>query len=127
MRRIKYNVNNAMKNSYLIIIVAILLLGRKQDGIKKILSSVSVEDALSLLKLTGIDENLINNAMEILPDLTSGADPVALIKKALPLILSLTNNQNNASDDSQNNYAGTAPVDDFIPDEVKRDLADYFA
>lgn len=116
-----------MKNSYLIIIVAILLLGRKQDGIKKILSSVSVEDALSLLKLTGIDENLINNAMEILPDLTSGADPVALIKKALPLILSLTNSQNNASDGSQNSYAGTAPVDDFIPDEVKRDLADYFA
>lgn len=127
MQRIKYNVNNAMKNSYLIIFIAILLLSKKQDGIKKILSSVSVEDALSVLKLTGIDENLLNGVTEILPDLINGNDPIALIKKALPFILSFTNNRNGDFDNLHENYDGTAPVDDFIPDEVKRDLADYFA
>ena len=81
-----------MKNSYLLILAVILLLGsRKQDGIKNILSSVSVDDALNLLKLLGVDENLINGVMGILPELLSGGDMSSVIKKALPLILSFAN------------------------------------
>lgn len=118
-----------MKNSYLLILAVILLLGsRKQDGIKNILSSVSVDDALNLLKLLGVDENLINGVMGILPELLSGGDMSSVIKKALPLILSFANSaKSGAEHPSSAEYAGTAPVDDFIPDEIKNDLSNYFA
>ena len=121
-----------MKNSYLLILAAILLLGsKKQDGIKNILSSVSVDDALNLLKLLGVDENLINGVMGILPELLSGGggDMSSVIKKALPLILSFANSakSSGAEHPSSAEYAGTAPVDDFIPDEIKNDLSNYFA
>ena len=108
----------------------VLLLGsKKQDGIKNILSSVSVDDALNLLKMLGVDENLINGVMGILPDLLGGGDMSSIIKKALPLILSLANSAKSggAEQSFANGYAGTAPVDDFIPDEIKNDLSDYFA
>lgn len=118
-----------MKNSYLLILAVILLLGsRKQDGIKNILSSVSVDDALNLLKLLGVDENLINGVMGILPELLSGGDMSSVIKKALPLILSFANSAKSSGEHpSSAEYAGTAPVDDFIPDEIKNDLSNYFA
>lgn len=119
-----------MKNSYLLILAVILLLGsRKQDGIKNILSSVSVDDALNLLKLLGVDENLINGVMGILPELLGGGDMSSVIKKALPLILSFANSEKSsgAEHPSSAEYAGTAPVDDFIPDEIKNDLSNYFA
>lgn len=119
-----------MKNSYLLILAAILLLGsKKQDGIKNILSSVSVDDALNLLKLLGVDENLINGVMGILPELLGGGDMSSVIKKALPLILSFANSAKSSSTEpsSATEYAGTAPVDDFIPDEIKNDLSNYFA
>lgn len=119
-----------MKNSYLLILAVILLLGsRKQDGIKNILSSVSVHDALNLLKLLGVDENLINGVMGILPELLGGGDMSSVIKKALPLILSFANSakSSGAEHPSSAEYAGTAPVDDFIPDEIKNDLSNYFA
>lgn len=119
-----------MKNSYLLILAVILLLGsRKQDGIKNILSSVSVDDALNLLKLLGVDENLINGVMGILPELLGGGDMSSVIKKALPLILSFANSakSSGAEHPSSAEYAGTAPVDDFIPDEIKNDLSNYFA
>ena len=120
-----------MKNSYLLILAAILLLGsKKQDGIKKILSSVSVDDALNLLKLLGVDENLINGVMGILPELLGGGDMSSVIKKALPLILSFANSAKSSSStepSAATEYAGTAPVDDFIPDEIKNDLSNYFA
>lgn len=119
-----------MKNSYLLILAAILLLGsKKQDGIKKILSSVSVDDALNLLKLLGVDENLINGVMGILPELLGGGDMSSVIKKALPLILSFANSakSSNTEPSAATEYAGTAPVDDFIPDEIKNDLSNYFA
>lgn len=118
-----------MKNSYLLILAVVLLLGsRKQDGIKNILSSVSVDDALNLLKLLGVDENLINGVMGILPELLSGGDMSSVIKKALPLILSFANSaKSSAEQPSSAEYAGTAPVDDFIPDEIKNDLSNYFA
>lgn len=119
-----------MKNSYLLILAAILLLGsKKQDGIKNILSSVSVDDALNLLKLLGVDENLINGVMGILPELLGGGDMSSVIKKALPLILSFANSakSSGAEHPSSAEYAGTAPVDDFIPDEIKNDLSNYFA
>lgn len=118
-----------MKNSYLLILAAILLLGsKKQDGIKNILSSVSVDDALNLLKLLGVDENLINGVMGILPELLGGGDMSSVIKKALPLILSFANSAKSSTEPSAaTEYAGTAPVDDFIPDEIKSDLSNYFA
>lgn len=119
-----------MKNSYLLILAAILLLGsKKQDGIKNILSSVSVDDALNLLKLLGVDENLINGVMGILPELLGGGDMSSVIKKALPLILSFANSakSSGAEPSAATEYAGTAPVDDFIPDEIKNDLSNYFA
>lgn len=119
-----------MKNSYLLILAAILLLGsKKQDGIKNILSSVSVDDALNLLKLLGVDENLINVVMGILPELLGGGDMSSVIKKALPLILSFANSakSSGAEPSAAAEYAGTAPVDDFIPDEIKNDLSNYFA
>lgn len=119
-----------MKNSYLLILAVILLLGsRKQDGIKNILSSVSVDDALNLLKLLGVDENLINGVMGILPELLSGGDMSSVIKKALPLILSFANSEKSSGAEPpfSAEYAGTAPVDDFIPDEIKNDLSNYFA
>ena len=118
-----------MKNSYLLILAVILLLGsRKQDGIKNILSSVSVDDALNLLKLLGVDENLINGVMGILPELLGGGDMSSVIKKALPLILSFANSaKSSGAEPSAAEYAGTAPVDDFIPDEIKNDLSNYFA
>lgn len=119
-----------MKNSYLLILAAILLLGsKKQDGIKNILSSVSVDDALNLLKLLGVDENLINGVMGILPEVLGGGDMSSVIKKALPLILSFANSAKSSSTEpsAATEYAGTAPVDDFIPDEIKSDLSNYFA
>lgn len=119
-----------MKNSYLLILAAILLLGsKKQDGIKNILSAVSVDDALNLLKLLGVDENLINGVMGILPELLGGGDMSSVIKKALPLILSFANSakSSGAEPSAAAEYAGTAPVDDFIPDEIKNDLSNYFA
>ena len=119
-----------MKNSYLLILAVILLLNsKKQDGIKSLLSSVSVDDALNLLKLLGVDENLINGVMGILPELLSGGDMSSIVKKALPLILSFANSAKNsgAEQSAHTDYAGTAPVDDFIPDEIKNDLSNYFA
>lgn len=120
-----------MKTNYLLIIAIILLLfNKKDDGIKDLLSSVPAEDALSLLKLLGVDENLVNGAFSLLPDIISGnTDAKSLIKKLLPLILSLANNGGNTQQNTayEKTYDGTAPVDDFIPDDIKRDLNDYFA
>ena len=44
-------------------------------------------------------------------------------------VLSFANSAKSSSTEpsAATEYAGTAPVDDFIPDEIKNDLSNYFA
>jgi len=119
-----------MKSNYLLIIIAIFLLSQKKDDrFKQILSSVSVEDALSLLKYFGIDEQTINSIIELLPDMLSGnPDILSILKKSMPLILSFMQNPKSDQAPAPDRTAeGAAPVADFVPDEIRQNLEEYFS
>lgn len=120
-----------MKSNFILLLALIFILSRrKDDSIKNVLSSISTDDALTVLKYLGIDETVLNAAVEILPDLTSGkADFSSVIKKVLPLIISFgaKNKEYGGTNDDNRSYDETSPVGSFIPDEIKKDLDDYFA
>lgn len=120
-----------MKSNFILLLALIFILSRRKDeSIKNVLSSISVDDALSVLKYFGIDESVLNAAVEILPDLMSGkTDFSSIVKKILPLIVSFgaRSKESQAADDHNRPYDETTPVGSFIPDEIKKNLDDYFA
>ena len=62
-----------MKSNFILLLALIFILSRRKDeSIKNVLSSISVDDALSVLKYFGLDESVLNAAVEILPELMSG-------------------------------------------------------
>lgn len=133
MPTVLYNVNIIkMKNNYLILALLLVLFATKNkqnDSLKKLLASVSMEDALSLLKLLGVNEKLLDSVSSILPELSGEhTDIISLLKKMLPLILSLATAQKSSTDSQAEPTCDdeNTPTADFIPDEIKKDLADYF-
>lgn len=119
-----------MKMNYLLIfIIALALSKSKRNDIEELLSSVSVEDGLALLKTLGIDDGTIQTAISVIPDLISGkGDKTSLIKKLLPLLarMSSTSTAKNEAQAVQETYEDSFPVQNFIPDEIKSGLQEYF-
>lgn len=119
-----------MKMNYLLILILSLVLSKsKRNDIKELLSSVSVEDGLALLKTLGIDDEIVQTAIAVLPDLISGkGDKTALIKKLVPLLASMSSNSTakNEAQPLQESYEDSFPVQNFIPDEIKGGLQEYF-
>lgn len=119
-----------MKMNYLLIVIIALALSKsKRNDIKELLSSVSIEDGLALLKTLGIDDGTIQTAISLIPELISGkGDKTSLIKKLLPLLASMSSNSTakNEAQHVQENYEDSFPVQDFIPEEIKSGLQEYF-
>lgn len=119
-----------MKMNYLLLLILALTLSKsKRNDIKELLSSVSVEDGLALLKTLGIDDGIVQTAISVIPDLISGkGDKTALIKKLVPLIASMSSNSTpkNEAQPLQESYEDSFPVQNFIPDEIKSGLQEYF-
>ena len=122
--------------TYLILAVALFyFMSQKSgsNGLADILSSVDPSDVLPLLDMLGIDNQTLNSALSILPDLLSGnLKPADIIKKAAPLIaaLSLKNagskKQNFAETDAAKKGEGFAPVSALIPSDLKNELSAFF-
>lgn len=121
--------------TYLILAVALFyFMSQKSgsNGLADILSSVDPSDVLPLLDMLGIDNQTLNSALSILPDLLSGnLKPADIIKKAAPLIaaLSLKNagsKKQNFAGNAEQKGEGFAPVSAFIPSDLKNELSAFF-
>lgn len=116
-------------NYLLILIIALLLSESKKNDIKELLSSVSIEDGLALLKTLGIDDGIVRTAVSVLPVLLSGkTDKISLVKKLLPLLASISTHSAIKTDERtvREDREDSFPFQAFIPDEIKSGLQEYF-
>lgn len=119
---------NAMKKDYLLLIAIVFFLSydKKQD-FKKILSSISMEDALSILKAIGVSDESIETAISVLPDLLSGkTDKISVLKKILPIIASFSTAFQSKNSDNKNTNEDSLSSFKFIPEEIKGALYNYY-
>ena len=121
-------------NLLLIVTVLFFMLAKNQKSdLTGLLQGVSVEDAISLLKNFGINEDLADSLAELIPKIMSGnADIAGILKSVLPLVVSLSQNrggfsqnQNEKSDDFSSGE-GISPIDEFAPQIVTDGLKSYF-
>lgn len=116
-------------NYLLILIIALLLSESKKNDIKELLSSVSIEDGLALLKTLGIDDGIVRTTLSVLPELLNGkTDKISLVKKLLPLLASISSHSTSKTDERtvRESNEDSFPVQAFIPDEIKSGLQEYF-
>lgn len=112
-----------------------VLLKQSQADYKKILSDLSVEDALSLMNALGVDQNITQALNSLIPTVMSGEQNFfSLLKSLMPLITSLSSTYATKQQDayvSQNDNVSsdndTLAVDEFASDEIKQSLSDFFS
>lgn len=122
-------VKKTKMNYLLILIIALLLSESKKNDIKELLSSVSIEDGLALLKTLGIDDGIVRTTLSVLPELLNGkTDKISLVKKLLPLLASISSHSTSKTDERtvRESNEDSFPVQAFIPDEIKSGLQEYF-
>ena len=109
-----------------LLLIALLLFAKKEESYKKILSSISVTDALSLLPLLGVDEKTVSAVNEIVPAFLSGElDTTTLLKQAIPLLMAMSSQKENSS---ENDYSEQLPtIPSFASEEIKSSLKEYFS
>ena len=113
-------------NYLVIILLALVLIRGKNESLDNLLSSITVEDALPLLQLFGINSEHLQAITNILPNLMSGElDLLAIIKNLAPLIATFnqTSNQSNTPPE----VSGIDNIKDIAPDEILQNIQDYFA
>lgn len=121
-------------NLLLIVAVLFFMLAKNQKSdLTGLLQGVSVEDAISLLKNFGINEDLVDSLAELIPKIMSGnADIAGILKSVLPLVVSLSQNRGGFSqnqsekNDDFSSGEGISPIGEFAPQIVTDGLKSYF-
>lgn len=119
----------------IVICVVFVLLKKSQADYKKILSGISVEDALSLMNALGVDQNVTQALNSLIPAVMSDEqDFLTLLKNLIPLITSFAST-NGAKKEQNSDFSQNATfspdenafaVDQFASDDIKQSLNDFF-
>ena len=113
--------------NYLVIILLVFVLVRgKNESLNNLLSSITVEDALPLLQMLGINSDHLQMISNLLPNFLNGElDLPTIIKNLAPLIATL--GQKKQSSDNTTSEGGIEDIKDFAPQQIIEGMQDYFA
>lgn len=111
-----------------LLLLIIPFLTKKEKVYKEILSSITVNDLLTILPLFGIKEDQIQAVVQVLPTILSEEfNPNTFIKQLLPLLLSTFNTTQHTANYEPVNSEPLEPVSSFINEEISNSLRAYFS
>lgn len=112
-------------NNIAIVLIIFMLLSKKDNSYNQILSSLSPSDIQMILEFLGVNDNLKDTIINLLPTILDGSfDFKSIIPSLLPLIFSSLNSTKNQTNCPQ--PSDFSEIDGLANDQIKECLKNYF-
>ena len=112
-------------NNVAIALIIFMLISKKDNSYNQILSSLSPSDIQMILEVLGVNDNLKDTIINLLPTILDGSfDFKSIISSLLPLIFSSLNSSKNQTNCPQ--PSDFSEIDGLANDQIKECLKNYF-
>ena len=114
-------------NNLAIAIIIFMLVSKKDNSYKQILSSLSPSDIQMILDFLGVNDSLKDSIINLLPTFLDGSfDIKSILPSLLPLFLGALNSSKSTSPNSCQPQGNFSEIDGLANEQIKECLKNYF-
>ena len=114
-------------NNAAIALIIFMLISKKDNSYKQILSSLSPSDIQMILDFLGVNDGLKDTIINLLPTILDGSfDFKSILPSLLPLLLGAINSSKTNSPNSYSQTSDFSEIDGLANDQIKECLKNYF-